>query len=135
MPMLAEFVASEIFCERQPSSAALFREHKFQWYAERVQAVRERLDAEFDQNHFVADLARSVGMSTFHFTRVFAELVGRPPHRYLTERRLTAAQMMLAEGRSVTDTCYACGFNGLSHFTRSFGRRFGRPPSQLARKV
>jgi AraC-like DNA-binding protein len=131
--MLAEYVASEMFREPERASAALFREHKFAWYAERINAARERLDAEFDKDHTVSALARSVGMSAFHFTRVFTALVGRPPHRYLTERRLTAARTMLQEGRGVTETCFACGFNNLSHFSRSFARRFGTAPSRLAR--
>jgi len=134
-PMLAEYVASEIFREPDKSPAALFRDHKFAWYAERIQAARERLDAEFDRDHTVSALARSMGMSAFHFTRIFAELVGRPPHRYLTERRLAAARAMLKEGRSVTETCFACGYNDLSHFSRSFGRRFGVSPSRLLRRV
>ncbi|MFC3714381.1 helix-turn-helix domain-containing protein [Sphingoaurantiacus capsulatus] len=130
-PMLAEYVASEIFREPDATPADLFREQKFGWYAERVHAARERLDAAFDDAHSVSALARSVGMSAFHFTRVFTQLVGRPPHRYLTERRLTAARAMLEQGRSVTDTCFACGFNELSHFSRSFSRRFGVSPSRL----
>jgi AraC-like DNA-binding protein len=131
-PMLAEYVASEIFHVADDPAAELFRDHKFAWYAERVHAAREQMDAEFDRDHSVSMLARSVGMSAFHFTRVFTQLVGRPPHRYLTERRLSAAKSMLEQGRNVTETCYACGYGNLSHFSRSFGRRFGIPPSRLA---
>jgi AraC family transcriptional regulator len=130
-PMLAEYVASEIFREPGNTPAALFGERKLAWYAERIQAVRERLEAEFDSDHTVSALARSVGMSAFHFTRVFTELVGRPPHRYLTDVRFAAARAMLEDGRSVTETCFACGFNNLSHFSRSFGARFGAPPSRF----
>ena len=132
-PMLAEYVASEIFRDLDAPTGEIFREHKFAWYAERVHAARERLDAEYDREHTVGALARAVGMSTFHFTRVFTALVGRPPHRYLTERRLAAARSMLTQGRSVTETCFACGFNNLSHFSRSFARRFGVSPSQVSR--
>lgn len=130
-PMLAEHVASEIFREPGHPPSALFGERKFGWYAERIQAARERLDAEFDRDHTVSALARAIGMSAFHFSRVFTELVGQPPHRYLTERRLTAAREMLKQGRGVTETCFACGFNELSHFSRSFGRRYGVPPSRF----
>jgi AraC-like DNA-binding protein len=38
---------------------------------------------------------------------------------------------MLEEGRAVTDTCFACGFNNLSHFSRSFAARYGAPPSRF----
>jgi AraC family transcriptional regulator len=130
-PMLAEYVASEVFREPDKTPAALFGERKFAWYAERIQAARERLVAELDGAHTISMLARSVGMSTFHFTRVFAELVGRPPHRYLTDARLAAARAMIEDGRAVTDTCFACGYNNLSHFSRSFAARFGAPPSRF----
>jgi AraC-like DNA-binding protein len=40
---------------------------------------------------------------------------------------------MLEQRRSVAETCFACGFNNLSHFTRSFARRFGVLPSHVAR--
>ena len=68
----------------------------------------------------------------FHFTRVFAALTGMPPHRYLLRARLDAAARMLREGASVTETCFACGFANLSHFSRSFARRFGVAPSRYA---
>jgi AraC-like DNA-binding protein len=134
--MFAEYCASEIFREAPESPAAAqprYSDRKFRWYAERIHAARERLDARFEENHTASDLARAAGMSMFHFTRVFAHLIGRPPHRYLNEVRLRAARGMLREGRSVTDACFACGYNNLSHFSRSFASRYGVPPSRLAR--
>lgn len=133
-PMAAEHCATEIFQEfdRSTPSEALFGEQKLCWYAERVRHVCDRLDAEYAEVLTLSDLARSVGMSMFHFSRVFTALAGLPPHRYLLRARLAAAHRMLREGRSVTETCYACGFNNLSHFTRSFTRRYGAAPSRLA---
>jgi len=131
-PMLAEYCAAELFRPHDDENRSLYRERKLDWYAERVHAARARLDARFDEAHTISDLARDVGMSAFHFARIFSELVGAPPHRYLAERRLAAARAMIEEGAGVTETCYACGFNNLSHFTRSFARRFGAPPSRIA---
>lgn len=129
-PMFAEYCATEIFhAASGETPAPLFSERAFAWYAERVHAVRERLDAEFAETFSVSDLARSVGMSLFHFSRVFTALIGLPPHRYLLRARLRAARDMLRQGRSVTETCYACGFGNLSHFSRSYARRYGDPPS------
>jgi AraC-like DNA-binding protein len=130
--MAAEHFATEIFRERPGSARApLFKEHKLAWYAERVDHARERIDREYAEELSVSELARSVGMSMFHFSRVFVELMGVAPHRYLLERRLSAARTMLNAGLSVTETCYACGFNNLSHFSRSFARRFGVSPSRI----
>jgi AraC-like DNA-binding protein len=130
-PMLIEYCAVELFKDPGESPAPLFRERKFAWYAERVHAARERLEAEIDHAHTVSDLASSVGMSMFHFTRVFTALVGASPHRYLGEARLRAAHAMLQAGGSVTETCIACGFNSLSHFHQRFTGRYGVAPSRI----
>jgi len=133
-PMFAEYCATEIFHEAPSGDAApLFSERRFGWYAERVHYACERIDSEYSETLTVSDLARSAGMSMFHFSRVFAALIGMPPHRYLLQARLRAAESMLRQGRSVTETCYACGFGNLSHFTRSFERRYGHAPSRISR--
>lgn len=72
-------------------------------------------------------------MSVFHFARIFGELEGRPPHRFLTDVRLAQAHARLRDGASVTDTCFAVGFGSLSHFVTTFRRRYGTRPSELGR--
>lgn len=129
-PMFIEYCATAVFRPRKEDEGArYFSERKFGWYAERIDFAREQIGRRFADELTVSDLAGAAGMSMFHFIRVFTALVGKPPHRYLLETRLGAARAMLADGRSVTDTCYACGFGDLSHFSRSFARRFGAPPS------
>ena len=131
-PMFAEYCATEIFSEVPDGSRAKpVSARKFSWYAERIDHARERLGADLEDDVTASDLARAVGMSMFHFTRLFAELVGVPPHRYRLRARLAAAHAMLRDGRSVTETCYACGFNNLSHFSRSFAQAYGAPPSRI----
>jgi AraC family transcriptional regulator len=109
----------------------LYRPAQLAWYARRVDAVRERLDHDFAADHTLSRLASQTGMSPFHFARVFRELTGLPPHRYLLRRRLDAAAEQLRNGRSVTDTCFAAGFRSLSHFINVFRRTFGMSPSHL----
>ena len=109
----------------------LFRAGQLTWYARRIDAARRALDADFSGAHTLSALAADAGMSPFHFARVFRELTGTPPHRYLLRRRLIAAATMLRDGASVTDTCFAVGFESLSHFIHAFRRTFGVPPSRL----
>lgn len=107
------------------------RDRQLRWYAERVEAARQQLAQRFAEEHRLLALARSVGMSTFQFARMFHDFVGSPPHQYLLSARYRAALEMLLEGASVTDACFACGFSNLSHFTRQFKARFGQSPSSL----
>ena len=108
-----------------------YRPAQLDWYARRIDAARRRLDDDFASDHTLSALSRDAGMSAFHFARVFRELTGTPPHRYLLRRRLAAAAGHLREGRSVTDTCFAAGFHSLSHFIHAFRRQFGVSPSRL----
>jgi AraC family transcriptional regulator len=78
-------------------------------------------------------MASEVGMSVYHFARVFAELEGQPPHRYLLGVRLRQAAARLRAGAGVTDTCFAVGFSSLSHFASTFRRHFGVRPSEAGR--
>ncbi|HEY3174906.1 MAG TPA: AraC family transcriptional regulator [Candidatus Polarisedimenticolia bacterium] len=111
-------------------AARLFGEHQLGWYAERVDAARGILQERFAEPHTLRSLSREVGMSPFHFARIFRELAGVPPHRYLIRIRLARACGMLRSGAGVTQTCLATGFNNLGHFIRLFHRTFGVPPSR-----
>jgi len=113
----------------------LYDELQLRCHAARVELARERILTHSDEPHTLASLASSVGMSAFHFARVFRSLIGAPPHRLLRDVRLDRARCMLLDGQSVTTTCYAVGFGNLSHFIRSFRRRFGTAPSLLRKKT
>jgi len=127
----AEGLALELWAAvANDSRRAPYRERQLFWYADRVEAARALMQRRFAEHITVGALARAVGMSPFHFCRIFAELAGTPPHSYLLEVRLRAAASMLRDGSPVTEACFACGFQSLSHFIRMFQRRFGVSPSR-----
>ncbi len=137
-PMAAEEAAHGVMAEIAGQALPVrraYREHQLSWYAERVDAVRRQMGREYSAKHRLAGLARSVGMSPFHFTRIFRELVGIPPHSYLRRIRLEQAARSLREGASVTEACFTSGFQNLSHFSRQFYRHFGVKASSYARQV
>jgi AraC-like DNA-binding protein len=109
----------------------LFRERQLGWYYDRVEVARATLESRYAEPHSLTSLAADAGMSPFHFARVFRELVGAPPHRYLLRVRLQQARQRLLDGESVTHTCFATGFNNLSYFIRAVRRAFGSSPSRL----
>jgi AraC-like DNA-binding protein len=101
-------------------------------YFERVEAAGNLLKTSYAENHSLGSLSRRMGMSSFHFARVFRELSGVAPHQYLLRVRLEKAVELLLENLSVTETCYAVGFTNLSHFIRTFTRRFGVSPAKFS---
>jgi AraC-like DNA-binding protein len=114
---------------RQP----LYRPERLAWYATRVDRAKALIESHYAEPLSLSTIARDAGMSLFHFARTFAELEGRPPHRFLIDIRLAQARARLREGASVTDTCFAVGFGSLSHFVTTFRRRYGMTPSEMRR--
>lgn len=84
----------------------------------------------------VTDVARAVGVSPFHFIRVFEGLFGVTPHQFRTGARLERARWLLARGEhSVTEVCLELGFSSVGSFSELFARRVGEAPSAYARRV
>jgi AraC-like DNA-binding protein len=80
------------------------------------------------------DIAARAGVSSFHFLRVFASVIGVSPHQYLVRARLREAARLLCDAdRPITDIAYAVGFGDLSNFVRSFGRAAGVSPRAYRR--
>jgi transcriptional regulator GlxA family with amidase domain len=136
--MRAEMSLDALACELVDAAAnaehdprRLYRSEQLRWYAERVGAARELMECDPTADHSLRHLASQVRMSMFLFARVFRELVGMPPHKYLVHQRLCRARDLLRSGMSVTDVCYATGFNNLSHFIKSFRAHFGVSPSRM----
>ncbi len=111
----------------------LFRPERLAWYAARIERAKALIEARYAEPLSLSVIARDAGMSVFHFARIFAELEGRAPHRFLSDVRLAEAHARLRDGAAVTDTCFAVGFGSLSHFVTTFRRRYGVRPSEIRR--
>jgi AraC-like DNA-binding protein len=84
----------------------------------------------------IADVARELGMSPFHFIRQFEAIFGVTPHQFRIQTRLDAAKLLLALGEhSVTDVCMEVGFSSLGSFSALFARRVGETPSAYQRRM
>jgi AraC family transcriptional regulator len=81
------------------------------------------------ENLALEHVAKQVGLSPFHFLRVFSKVIRVTPHQYLIRSRLAhAARLLVQDGRSVTDIALDVGFADLSNFVRTFGRAAGISP-------
>ena len=78
----------------------------------------------------LADIASSVNLSQYHFSRVFHAATGEPPRRYLTRLRIDAARRQLSRGRSpVAEIARSCGFTTAGSFRAAFLRQTGLSPT------
>jgi AraC-like DNA-binding protein len=86
------------------------------------------LDAHFDSDVALADLAGVSGLSRTGLIRAFRAATGLTPHAWLTDRRVRAARGKLAAGTSPSEVALACGFYDQSHLNRAFKARVGVTP-------
>jgi AraC family transcriptional regulator of adaptative response/methylated-DNA-[protein]-cysteine methyltransferase len=76
-------------------------------------------------------VARAVGMSRFHFQRVFKMHAGVTPKAYAAARRAARVRDALAQEGSVTAALYAAGFNSSSRFYAGSGAMLGMAPARF----
>ena len=68
-------------------------------------------------------LAADCGISASHFVRAFHASTGTTPHRWLLERRVDRAKVLLRESDlPLAEVAVSCGFADQSHFTNTFSR-------------
>ncbi len=97
----------------------------------RLDRVLEYIDTNLDADISINDLAEAACFSLFHFVRAFHLAMGRPPHAYLSERRLDRAKQMLAFSRtSLVDISLICRFSGQANFTKAFTKAVGLSPGR-----
>jgi AraC-like DNA-binding protein len=92
------------------------------------------LDAMAAEEISLDDAAAHVGLSPFHFLRLFKAVLGVTPHQYLVRARLRRAARLLADDtRSISDVALDVGFADLSNFVRTFHRAAGVSPRGFRR--
>ena len=87
-----------------------------------------RLIEAADELPSLDQLAAAVGMSNFHFHRVFKALAGVTPKAYATAQRAQRVRTELSRGGSVTEAIYNAGFNSNGRFYAASSDVLGMKP-------
>jgi AraC-like DNA-binding protein len=95
----------------------------------RVIQAKLYIDEHYAEPIDVACISAEAEASKFHFIRIFKQVTGSTPHRYLADVRIAQAKARLAAGAQVTEVCFAVGFASLGSFSATFKRIVGASPS------
>lgn len=103
---------------------------------ENIKRAIDYLREQYNQDFSLHDLAQVANLSPYHFSRVFKHEVGKTPYEFLLDVKLERARDLLKNSRkTITEICYSCGFNNLSHFTMVFKKKMGVSPSHYRREI
>jgi AraC family transcriptional regulator of adaptative response/methylated-DNA-[protein]-cysteine methyltransferase len=77
----------------------------------------------------LVELAKAVGISPFHFHRVFKSVTGVTPKAYAVAQRTRRVKDELRQGATVTEAMYRAGFNSNGRFYSSSTQQLGMTPT------
>jgi AraC-like DNA-binding protein len=93
------------------------------------------LEANLDGNIGLKHVAEVCELSVGHFARAFKRTFRKPPHHWLTERRIDRATDLMMNSRlPLADIASRCGFGDQSALNRSFKRIHGVSPGIWRRR-
>lgn len=98
--------------------------------------VLGHIDANLTDKLDESTLARLAGVTPSTLSRSFRRHTGQSLTRYVNRLRVSlACQMLMSpDYSSVTEVCYAAGFNNLSNFNRQFRAQRGMSPTDFRRQ-
>jgi len=76
-------------------------------------------------------LAKAVGMSPWHFHRIFKAMTGLTPKAYATAHRARRMHEELSHHGTVTSAIYNSGFNSNGRFYAESNKRLGMKPTEF----
>lgn len=116
-------------CETIPKHFEGLPNHKLR---QAIEYIHENLE----KNLTLAEIATVVGMSMYHFSRMFKQSTGFSPHQYVMNCRIEKAKNLLTRTEEAIDQIFQqVGFQSQSHFTNVFRKLIGITPNAYRKQV
>lgn len=116
-------------------NATQYQKRNFSKDQNRVSRIFDFVDKNYASEIDVKVVADLTNLTLPAFCNYFKKNLGVSFTDFLNEYRINQACILLAEGQSITDVAYKCGFNSLSYFSRIFKTYKKFSPTDFQRKV
>lgn len=111
------------------------RLYKQKEYVQKFNTLMDYIDEHYMEDLSLETIAKSIGFSKFHFSRLFKQYTNFTFCDYLCYRRIKVAEELLAEpDLSITEIALQAGFPSISTFNRLFKQRKNCTPSEYRSK-
>ncbi|WBW96752.1 AraC family transcriptional regulator [Oceanirhabdus sp. W0125-5] len=98
-------------------------------YIELIQKTIDYIDNNIKEVISVDTLSSIAGFSTYHFYKVFNNIVGQSAMGYVTKRKLQFAMFEIQSGEKIINVAMDYGYETHAGFSKAFKRCFGYSPS------
>jgi len=100
----------------------------------RMDSIYKYVETHFDQNPDVNFIARQVNLTTAAFCRFFRKNTQMTFTEFVNQYRVNQAKNYLLQDKTVSETCFAVGFESLSYFNKLFVKITGENPSSFKKR-
>ena len=99
--------------------------------------IIEYLKLRYTQNISITELSESFNLNPTYLSRVFKQITGRTPTRFLTDLRINAACRLMSEHPKleVKEIAVKLGFNDQGYFSRLFKKEIGMSPLEYKKQL
>jgi len=98
---------------------------------ETVIGVKSYIDNNYNNDVNLDLLSHFRFVSKYHMLRLFKKHYGLTHRQYLIDKRIEKSKEQLINGMSVTETCFAVGFESLGSFSTLFKTKTGKSPTEF----
>lgn len=94
--------------------------------------AKDYIEANLSRRLSLDRIAEAAALSPYHFARSFKAATGLSPHRYVTQRRIEVAQVLLRSTRKpIGEVARQVGMPNQSHFSSHFRALVGCTPKEF----
>jgi len=98
----------------------------------RIKPSLEYIEANYDRQLTLAEIAKSAHLSISRLSHLFKEQMGVTMIDYVTSVRIDhAKRLLLTSDKNCTEICFQVGYNNQSYFTRTFKELVDMTPRQF----
>ncbi len=108
--------------------------YKNQDQIDAVIAIKGYIDSYYETNLNLDLLSEKQFISKYHLLRLFKKYYGLTPRQYLINKRIEKSKEHLNNGSTVTESCFAVGFESPGSFSTLFKTKTGKTPTQFRKE-
>jgi len=106
----------------------------FEKQQKRMHLIYKYVEGHFNAKPDVNELAAQVNLSTAAFCRFFKRQTKQTFTDFINQYRIGEAKNLLLQHKTITEACFATGFEQLSYFNKTFKKITGENPSAFKKR-
>ncbi len=130
--LILDTLASSPEPDRQPLVSPIYAPSLNEANVDKIDRIKNWIVSRLEGSIRLEELAAEANMSPKSFSRFFKKNTGKALIPYVNELRVSlACRQLIQSESSISEICYASGFNNLSNFNRRFREVKGVSPREL----